>query len=418
MKIVHFADAHIGLETYGGMDSATGLNTRVIDELNALDAVIDFAINDKADMVLFCGDAYKNREPSQTYQREFARRIRRLSEAKIHTVMVVGNHDLAGSPGKASSVDIFDTLDIEYIHVAARPEIMNITTGAGVIQVAVFPWPRRTALLAREDVKNLSIEQVKEQLQDAMAEKLVQLAGVIDPSKPAVLAAHVAISSAKTGTEKNMVIGSDPTVELSTIANSVYDYIALGHVHRQQVLSSDNPPVVYAGSLERLDFGDEDQDKGFYVVEIEPAGENRQVKYEFHKMQTRRFITLEIYIPDDEADPTRRILNEIAARSGDIADAIVRLKLSLPGHQAAALADGDIFKALKEAYNVSIARETRKISRSRAAGWITETLTPLEALTKYMETQNIAIERRKKLLEYGEKLINEKLSADRGTNAG
>jgi exonuclease SbcD len=417
MKIVHFADAHIGLETYGGMDSATGLNTRVIDELNALDAVIDFAISDKADLVLFCGDAYKNREPSPTFQREFARRIRRLSEAKIHTVVVVGNHDLAGSPGKASSVEIFDTLDIDYVHVAGKPVILNITTRKGEIQVAVFPWPRRTTLLAREDVKNLSIGQVIEQLQDAMADKLVELAGNIDPSKPAVLAAHVAVSSAKTGTEKNMVIGSDPVVMLSTIANPVYDYVALGHVHRQQVMS-ETPPVVYAGSLERLDFGDEGEDKGFYVAEIKQTGKNRQVKYEFHKMQARRFLTLEIEVPDDEADPTGRILEEIAARPGDIGGAVVRLKLSLPGHLASTLRDGDIFKALKEAYNVSIARNIRRISRSRGADWINDTLTPLEALRKYMETQNIAVERRKKLLEYGEKLINEKISADRGSHAG
>jgi exonuclease SbcD len=417
MKIVHFADAHIGLETYGGMDSATGLNTRVIDELKALDSVIDFAISDEADLVLFCGDAYKNREPSPTYQREFAKRIRRLSEAKINTVVVVGNHDLSGSPGKASSVEIFDTLDIDYVHVAGKPGILNITTKKGEVQVAVFPWPRRTALLVREDVKNLGIEQVKEQLQDAMAEKLVQLADGIDPSKPAVLAAHVAVANAKTGTEKNMVIGSDPVVMLSTIANHVYDYIALGHVHRQQVLS-ETPPVVYAGSLERLDFGDEGEDKGFYVAEIKQTGKEKQVTYEFHKMQARRFVTLEVDIPDEEADPTGRILSEIAGRSGDIADAIVRLKLSLPGHLASALRDGEIFKALKEAYNVSIARDIRRVSRSRGAGWIKDTLTPLEALRKYMETQNIAVERRKKLLEYGEKLINEKLSAERGNHAG
>jgi exonuclease SbcD len=417
MKIVHFADAHIGLETYGGMDSATGLNTRVIDELKALDSVIDFAISDEADLVLFCGDAYKNREPSPTYQREFAKRIRRLSEAKINIVVVVGNHDLSGSPGKASSVEIFDTLDIDYVHVASKPGILNITTEKGEVQVAVFPWPRRTALLVREDVKNLGIEQVKEQLQDAMAEKLVQLADGIDPSKPAVLAAHVAVANAKTGTEKNMVIGSDPVVMLSTIANHVYDYIALGHVHRQQVLS-ETPPVVYAGSLERLDFGDEGEDKGFYVAEIKQTGKEKQVTYEFHKMQARRFVTLEVDIPDEEADPTGRILSEIAGRSGDIADAIVRLKLSLPGHLASALRDGEIFKALKEAYNVSIARDIRRVSRSRGAGWIKDTLTPLEALRKYMETQNIAVERRKKLLEYGEKLINEKLSAERGNHAG
>ncbi|MHB8086236.1 MAG: metallophosphoesterase family protein, partial [Dehalococcoidia bacterium] len=354
MKIVHFADAHIGLETYGGLDSATGLNTRVVDELNALDAVIDFSISNKADLVLFCGDAYKNREPSQTYQREFAKRIRRLSEAKIPTVVVVGNHDLAGSPGKASSVEIFDTLEIDYVHVTGKPGILNITTAKGDIQVAVFPWPRRTALLAKEDVKKMEIGQVIEQLQDAMADKLTELAGNIDPSRPAVLAAHVAVSSAKTGTEKNMVIGSDPVVMLSTIANPVNDYIALGHVHRQQVLS-ENPPVVYAGSLERLDFGDEGEDKGFYVVEIKQKGKERKVEYEFHRMQARNFLTLEIVVPDGEEDPTRRVLDEIAARSGDIAGAIVRLKLSLPGHTTAALRDGEIFKALKEAYNVSIA---------------------------------------------------------------
>ncbi|MGA2159269.1 MAG: exonuclease SbcCD subunit D [Dehalococcoidia bacterium] len=417
MKIVHFADAHIGLETYGSLDSATGLNTRVIDELKALDAVIEFAISDNADLVLFCGDAYKNREPSPTYQREFARRIRRLSEAKINTVVVVGNHDLAGSPGKASSVEIFDTLDIDYVHVANKPGILNITAGKDEIQVAVFPWPRRTALLAKEDVKNLGMGQVIEQLQDAMADKLVELAGNIDPARPAVLAAHVALASAKTGTEKNMVIGNDPVVMLSTIANPVYDYIALGHVHRQQVLS-ETPPVVYAGSLERLDFGDEGEDKGFYVAEIKQTREGRHVEYEFHKMPARKFLTLEIEVPDNEVDPTRRILDEIAARSGAITGAIVRLKLSLPGHTTAALRDGEIFKALKEAYNVSIARDIRRTSRIRSEGWLKETLTPLDALRKYMETQNIAIERRQKLLEYGEKLINEKLSADRGGNAG
>jgi hypothetical protein len=45
-------------------------------------------------------------------------------------------------------------------------------------------------------------------------------------------------------------------------------------------------------------------------------------------------------------------------------------------------------------------------------------MTPLEALSKYMESNNVPVERRKKLLEYGEKLINEKFSSDRGSYAG
>jgi exonuclease SbcD len=267
MKIVHFADTHIGVETYGSIDAATGLSTRVLDELRALDNVIGYAVDNSADLVIFCGDVYKNREPSQTHQREFAARVRRLSEAHIPTVIILGNHDLPGAQGKANSVDIFETLHIDYIHIADRPEVMKIDTRSGIVQVAAFPWLRRNALLSRDDVKNLNMGEVMAMMQDVMSARLESLAGEIDPTLPAVLASHIAISSAKTGTEKSMMIGNDPVVMLSSIANPVYDYVALGHVHRQQVLS-EAPPVIYAGSLERLDFSDEKEEKGFYVADI------------------------------------------------------------------------------------------------------------------------------------------------------
>jgi len=48
MRILHFADLHLGVETYGGVDPATGLSTRLIDVLKALDAVVEYALgNDK-----------------------------------------------------------------------------------------------------------------------------------------------------------------------------------------------------------------------------------------------------------------------------------------------------------------------------------------------------------------------------------
>ncbi len=417
MKIIHFADAHIGVETYGSIDPASGLSTRVLDELRAVDEVIDYALNNRADLVLFCGDAYKNREPSPTHQREFARRIRRLSEAKIATVMVVGNHDLPGSPGKANSVEIFDTLDIDCIHIASRPGVLNIQTGKGEIQVAVFPWLRRNAMLVREEVRNLGVAQVIEQMQEAMAVKLVELAGEIDPARPAVLAAHVAVSNAKAGTEKSMVIGNDPVVMLSTMADPVYDYVALGHVHRQQVLC-DTPAVVYSGSLERLDFGDEDVEKGFYEIEIEHNAAGKTVKYSFHMIAARRFLTLEIEIADEDLDPTGIILTKIGERIDEIKDAVVRLRVSMPGHLDGMLRDGDIFKALKEAYNVSIIREVRRAARSRGSGWVKQSLTPLEALHNYLDGKDMTAERRKILLEYAEKLIKEKLSEEKEAYAG
>ncbi len=305
----------------------------------------------------------------------------------------------------------------EHIHIANKPGILNINTNHGEVQVAVFPWLRRNALLTKEDSKNLSVKQVIDQLQDVMSAKLMELAGAVDTSKPAVLAAHLAVSEARTGTEKNMIIGNDPVVLLSTIANPVYDYVALGHVHRGQVLC-DVPPVVYAGSLERLDFGDEGLDKGFYVADIEQEDGGKRTRYEFHSIEARRFTTLEIDISDLDLDPTGSIVREIQQHEGEISGAIVRLKLSLPEQFASILREGEIFKALKEAYNVSVAKDIRRSSRGRASGWIKDAMTPLEALNKYMDSNNVPAERRKKLLEYGEKLINEKFSSDRGSYAG
>ena len=69
MKILHFADLHLGVESYGRIDPTTGLSSRFLDFIAALDQVVDYALENRVDLVLFCGDAYKSREPSQTQQR-------------------------------------------------------------------------------------------------------------------------------------------------------------------------------------------------------------------------------------------------------------------------------------------------------------------------------------------------------------
>ena len=108
--ILHFADAHIDIANYGRHDPQTGLPLRVIDFLKSLDTIINTAIDEKVDLVLFAGDAYKDRSPAPTFQREWGRRIMRLSQAGIPTLLLVGNHDLSPSLGRAHALESFDTL--------------------------------------------------------------------------------------------------------------------------------------------------------------------------------------------------------------------------------------------------------------------------------------------------------------------
>ena len=140
MKILHFADLHLGVETYGRIDPTNGLSSRFLDFLSALDQVIDYAIENSVDLVLFCGDAYKSREPTQTQQREFARRINRLATSGVPVFLLIGNHDLPNAIGRATTTEIFDTLAIKNVYVSNRPDIYRIPTNSGIAQIVSFPW--------------------------------------------------------------------------------------------------------------------------------------------------------------------------------------------------------------------------------------------------------------------------------------
>jgi len=408
MKILHFADLHLGVESYGHIDPDTGLSTRLLDFLSALDQVIDYALENKVDLVLFCGDAYKTREPSQTQQREFAKRINRLSTSGIPIFLLIGNHDLPNAIGRATTTEIFDTLAVKNVYVSNRPDIYQIPTNSGVIQIASLPWLRRSALLSKEETKNLDFDQINQRLQQVLTNIIAANLPKLDPKLPCILAAHVWVSGAQVGSERSMTIGQEHALLLSNVAHPAFDYIALGHIHKHQVLSQ-NPPVIYSGSLERLDFSEEEDNKGFYLVEIQQDKETgkRQVSFDFHPVTGRRFLTINVNIEQQDTNPTATVLKAIAEQEDKVRDAIVRLQIVLPAETEGQLRDNDLRNALKEAHYFAIAKDIQRETRLRLGKWTVEEITPLDALKAYLESKKVTPERTKVLLEYGEKLIQE-----------
>ena len=408
LKILHFADLHLGVESYGRLDPDTGLSTRLLDFLSALDLVIDYALENRVDLVLFCGDAYKTREPTQTQQREFAKRVNRLSTSGIPILLLIGNHDLPNAIGRATTTEIFDTLAVKNVYVSNRPQIYRIPTNSGVVQIASLPWLRRSALLSKEETKNLGFDQINQRLQQILTNIIAANIQKLDPNLPSILAAHVWVTGAQVGSERSMTIGQEHALLLSNVAHPAFDYIALGHIHKHQVLS-DNPPVVYPGSLERLDFSEEEDNKGFYLVEIQQDRETdkRRVAFDFHPVAGRRFLTINVNIEPQDTDPTSTVLKAIAEQEDKVRDAIVRLQISLPAETEGQLRDNDIRNALKEAHYSTVAKDIKRETRLRLGQWTAEEITPLDALKAYLESKKVSPERTKVLLEYAEKLIQE-----------
>ncbi len=407
IKLLHFADLHLGVENYGRLDPRTGLSTRLADFLRCFDFLVDHAERQDVDLVLFAGDAFKTRDPSPTYQREFARRIRRLAhELRIPTFLLVGNHDLPNAADRAHAIEIFDTLAVANVWVARRPAIHRIETRRGAVQIVALPWITRSALLTRDDAKNLSLQE----LHEAMIERLNRLffgedgrGGLLadlDPTLPTVLVAHSAVQGAAYGSERSIMLGHELTLPLSLVTHPAFDYVALGHIHKHQALN-DAPPVVYCGSLERIDFGEARERKGFVEVELEKG----RAVWRHVSTPARPFISITV---DAEGDaPTERVLSAIAAH--DIADAIVRLTIRTTMEANPLLDIAEIRRALAPAaYVAAIAREVDRPARLRLGSQESiEELTAIQVLERYLIARQAPAERRALLLRYAERLLAE-----------
>jgi exonuclease SbcD len=398
IRLLHFADLHLGVENYGHLDPQTGLFSRLTDFLRSLDQIVDCALEQEIDLVVFAGDAYKSRDPSPTYQREFAQRIRRLSVAGVPTVLVVGNHDTPSALGRANAVEIFATLEVENVVVAKRPATHRLETQNGPIQVVTLPWVVRSTLLAREEYKNLGLEEVNalilEKIENIIGEEIAGL----DPAVPTVLAAHGSVFGATYGSERSVMLGQEVVLPRSIVTNLAFDYVALGHIHKHQVLC-EKPPVVYAGSIGRIDFGEEKEDKGFVVAEVEKG----RATYEFVKLAARPFVTVEVEARGD--DPTADVLSAIDRH--DLTEAVVRVIIHITPEKEPLLRENEIRRRLADAFHVAaVVRDVERKTRLRlGTDQNVEEMTPRQMLERYLQVKQTPPERAQVLLEYADRII-------------
>lgn len=380
-KILHIADIHMGTENYGRLDPDTGLHTRLQDFIACLSFAVDTALDEQVGLVIFTGDAYRTCDPNPTHQRALASQFKRFSDAGIPVVMIVGNHDNPVSFGKASSLDIFNTLGPGDVRVISKPECILVETRGGPVQLACLPWPMKHNLLTRDAYKDLSDVDVRIRIEEICGDIIRSFADEADPLNPCILAAHVAATDARlSGTERAAVIGHEPTILTSILANPAFDYVALGHVHRHQDLNpSGNPHVVYPGSIERVDFGEEQEKRGFCIVEIEKKG---SASFRFVESPARPFVTVDV-VADGSGDPTSAIVKRI--QSEKIEDAIVRVIYSVEEDRQHLVDLKAIRSALEPAFLVaSIVRRTTAPERLRRNS-VSEDLDLMDALDRYFE---------------------------------
>ena len=403
VKILHLSDIHIGSGfSHGKINPETGVNTRLEDFVRSLSICIDRAIAEPVDLVLFGGDAFPDATPPPYVHEAFASQFRRLADAKIPAVLLVGNHDQHSQGNGGASLSIYRTLVVPGFIVGDTITTHRIATASGDVQVVTLPWLNRSTLLTRPETEGLALAEVNEMLLEKLEPVLEAEMRRLDPDVPTVLLAHLMADRANLGAEKFLAVGKGFTIPMSMLTRPEFDYVALGHVHKHQNLNPANdPPVVYPGSIERVDFSEEKEDKGYVFLEIEVG----KADWEFCQVPARPFLTIELDVSQAD-DPLETVINAIAKQ--EIADKVVRLIYKLRSEQLELINTAAIDKALQPAHSHSIRPElVSQLARPRLPELgVGNTLNPMEALVTYLDNREDLKDIKKDLIQAAETLLS------------
>jgi exonuclease SbcD len=426
LKILHFADLHLGVESGGRLHPGTGLNQRVVDVCDRLDELCSVVEEEGIHAVLFAGDAFKNQHPTPTLQSLFAKAIRRLRRAGAAVFLLIGNHDLPRMGGLAHPFSIYEALEVDGVAIGDRAQVYRLPLRDGApateLQVAALPhFSLHNALaLAEEDV-----DDPRDWVQGLIASAVLKLGSNIDPTSPAVFVGHCHVNQARIGESQNMFGISDVEVVLSTLTSSrTFPYYALGHIHAKQVLS-DDPFVAYSGSLERVDFSEGErvdvsatgsvrrkdaENKGFYIARFAKGDQGWHLAHppEFRVVNARGFVTLRLgeLAGDDPLEEVHRRIDAARAAGVELTDAFVRITATIDAADRPRLPANAVRGLIEEAYVVRVALETLDAPSTRDPRFAKQ-MSEIEALDRYLETRTDWASEKDELARLGRELIAE-----------
>lgn len=412
MKILHFADAHIDHVQSGRLNKERGLHERVIDFENSLITIVDTAIAENVDLVIFAGDAYKGRSPHPTYQRLFEGQIYKLSAAKIQTILLTGNHDMPKAARQAHAMQEFETLKLPYIHVISSPAELTEEQLGLPVRVIGIPWIYRERLadLSKKDLDpSINVD-------DEIVNKInAYISGALDSADPNVLqilVAHATVGDVKVGDEKTLLMGNDIRLPAGLLKDDRLDYVALGHIHRAQNMNGPDPsadreykhpPVIYPGSIERLDFGEMDDKKYFIVADVQKG----KTEVEWRELtEVRPFITVDVNITDQE-NMTQQVLEKFP-KIARIEEAFVRMNITFPAEWRGSLDEAEI-RALGDkafSFKLNFYPEIKPRTRLGSSDEIAQ-MSEMDLLEKYLETSSdLNTPNKEELIELAKEILS------------
>jgi exonuclease SbcD len=405
LLILHTSDLHLGTTTHSEVDASTGLSKRIDDYFDCFDKIIEYAVTNNADVVMICGDVFNTSSPTPTILKMFASRLNKLKKAGIAVVMISGNHDLPKTEGRVCPIEIYSEIGMDNFHYISEPTYVDLQTKDNK-KVRIFAIPyihpikifnKQQAL--KKEKKELNYETVVKAYRDEYKEWASKFEKIGNGDADyCILMSHMSVADASKGSEEPItLLGGEFTLLPSILHSDIFDYVALGHIHRHQCLNW-KTPIIYSGSIEKSDISEMNEKKGFVKIES-----GSKLKWEFVELPTRKMMKIEV-----DATGIKNIKDRIVdeLKKNDIKDAIVRLVIKVSKKSRPSLDYSEIRKLMSDAFFVEPQYE-RVQENIPTQTLFSETLSANESLIKYLGTLRLSKKDKGLLQRLGLEIIKE-----------
>lgn len=319
-KIIFVGDAHIGINFPFKRNITTGISERSLDFIKNIRKISDYAIQTHSELIIFTGDLYDRPSINPTFRKIVREEIFiPLKDAGIPILIISGNHDSPMALERGSSIE--DLASLSNVQVFRKPISLVRRIGGKSVGIILIPYLYPSQLV--EFLENqVEIGPIDLEHQFSSAQQILKnwaffkLEDINTEIK--LMVGHYYIKGSQISSDYNPeVLPGEFTFTESMIPCDLIDLCVFGHVHLFQTLK--NGKIVIPGSIERIDFGERGDSKGF--IEFDTSTK----QWIFQKLETRTLIKKEIEIPDT-IQPTKSCIEQLS-KLKNLKDSIVRLEI-------------------------------------------------------------------------------------------
>jgi DNA repair protein SbcD/Mre11 len=365
VRFLHTADWHVGKTLKG--------HSRLDEQEQVLREIVRLVRAQELDAVLVAGDLYESAAPSAAAQKLVVRTLMALAGTGAQVIVIAGNHDHAATFDAyrpfAGAAGI--TL-VGAVRPADQGGVIEFVARTGEpVTVAVLPFvSTRYAVRAAELVTNTPAEHTSaydQQLRDILG----LLTSGFRTNAVNLVMAHLTVLNGTFGGGERSAQSIFEYAVPATVFPLDAHYVALGHLHRRQVIAAPCP-VHYSGAPLAVDFGEQEYEPVVCLVEATPTTPARVTDIPI--TTARRLRTL------------RGTVDELGTLAGTVGDDLLRVWVREPAR--AGLRD-EVIDLLPNALEVRIDPEfATAVTGSRPTSGAGIERTPLELFGEYCATRN------------------------------